>query len=134
MSTTIHADRLLAHPPSAVWRALTDPALLSRWLMPTDFQPVLGARFSFDTGRWGKAECEVLEIVPERRLTISWRNGGLDTTVTWRLEPEGDGTRLYTDHAGFNLEDPLQRFAYEGMKGGWTGAVTDRLEALLHEG
>ena len=71
MSTSIHADRLFAHPPAAVWRALTDPALMSRWLMPTDFQPVLGARFTFDTGNWGKAQCEVLEIVPESRLKIS---------------------------------------------------------------
>ena len=134
MSTSIHADRLFAHPPAAVWRALTDPALMSRWLMPTDFQPVLGARFTFDTGNWGKAQCEVLEIVPESRLKISWKNGPLDTTVTWRLEPEGAGTRLHTEHAGFNLDDPTQRFAYEGMKGGWSGHVTDRLEAVLAGG
>ena len=133
MSTSIQTDRLLPHPPARVWRALTDPALVSRWLMPTDLRAELGARFTFDAGQWGKVQCEVLALEPERLLQISWRNPPLDTTVTWRLEPEGDGTRLFTEHAGFDLNDQRQRFAYDGMKAGWSGNVTDRLAALLAE-
>ena len=30
--TAIHVGQFLAHPPRKVWRALTEPALLERWL------------------------------------------------------------------------------------------------------
>lgn len=133
MIETIRAEQLLPHPPARVWRALTDPARLSRWLMPTDFQPTLGARFTFDTGQWGKTACEVLAIEPERLLRISWKNPPLDTTVTWRLTAEGDGTRLVVEHAGFDLDDPRQAFAHAGMRGGWAGGIADRLAGLLAE-
>lgn len=130
-TATIEAQQLLPHPPARVWRALTDPALLSRWLMPTDFQPVVGHRFTFDTGQWGKTECEVLAIEPTSLLRISWKNPPLDTTVTWRLVPEGEGTRLFLDHAGFDLDHPMQRFAFQGMSGGWSGGIASRLAEVL---
>lgn len=133
MTQSITTDTFLPHPPARVWAALTDPAKLSRWLMPTDFRPEVGARFTFDTGQWGKTQCEVLELQPEALLRIAWRNGVLDTTVTWRLVPEGAGTRLHLEHAGFDLDNPMQRFAYEGMKGGWGGNIAQRLAALLAE-
>lgn len=44
---TIRADEFIAHPPAKVWRALVDPDLLARWLMPNDFKPVVGHRFTF---------------------------------------------------------------------------------------
>ena len=36
--TTIEIDRTYPHPRERVWRALTDPELLARWLMPNDFE------------------------------------------------------------------------------------------------
>jgi uncharacterized protein YndB with AHSA1/START domain len=127
--TAITSDTLLPYAPGKVWAALTDPDKLSRWLMPTDFRAEVGARFTFDTGNWGKTQCEVLELVPEQLLRISWVNPPLDTTVTWRLVPEGTGTRLFLEHAGFDLDNPQHRFAFEGMKNGWggdRGAARDR--------
>lgn len=35
------------HTPERVWRALTDPKALAAWLMPNDFAPVVGHRFTF---------------------------------------------------------------------------------------
>ena len=35
------------HSPERVWRALTDPKALAAWLMPNDFAPVVGHRFTF---------------------------------------------------------------------------------------
>ena len=45
----IEVDQFLARPPEQVWQALTDPDLLARWLMPNDFRPAVGHRFTFRT-------------------------------------------------------------------------------------
>lgn len=131
MTTSITTERLLPHPPAKVWRALTDPELLGRWLMPNTFAPVVGHRFTMDTRGWGTTQCEVLALEVERLLVYSWQNGPLDTTVTWRLVPEGDGTRLHMEHAGFDLAQPAHKMAYDGMSGGWLVIVDERLPAVL---
>jgi uncharacterized protein YndB with AHSA1/START domain len=37
------------HPPEQVWECLTNPDLISLWLMNNDFKPVVGHRFNFHT-------------------------------------------------------------------------------------
>jgi uncharacterized protein YndB with AHSA1/START domain len=135
---SIHADQFLAHPPALVWRALTEPELIARWLMPNDFRPVVGHRFTFRTepvpaGRFdGIVHCEVLDLAPERLLRISWRGGpDLDTTVTWRLVPEGTGTRLFVEHDGFDPDNPWHQVARRVMGGGWRTHIPDALATLL---
>jgi len=95
-SRAIEVDQYFPHPPARVWRALTTPELIERWLMPNDFVAEVGHRYTLQaepvvaTGFSGIIECEVLELVPERVLRISWASAGsLDSTVTWTLQPEG---------------------------------------------
>jgi uncharacterized protein YndB with AHSA1/START domain len=38
----VRVDEYLAHPPEKVWRALTEPDLIARWLMPCDFRLEVG--------------------------------------------------------------------------------------------
>ncbi|WP_149259324.1 SRPBCC domain-containing protein [Actinomadura sp. K4S16] len=134
---SIEVDEFLPHPPAKVWRALTEPELLARWLMPNDFKPVVGHRFTFAAkpipavGFDGTIECRVLDIEELRLLRISWRGGGLDTTVTWRLVAEGRGTRLFVEHAGFDLDDPVNAYAFRGMGGGWRSGIFRALREAL---
>lgn len=137
---TFELDELLPHPPARVWRALTDPELLTAWLMPNEgFAPVVGTRFVFradpepQAGFSGLVECEVLEVDPGRLLRISWasRDAGLDTIVTWRLEPEGTGTRLLLTRTGFDLDDPGQARAFEILGGGWRSHLLRRMLDVL---
>lgn len=136
---SIVAEYSLKQSLAKVWRALTEPALVARWLMENDIQAVVGHRFTMHAqpvpGWDGVVHCEVLDVVVEKRLVYSWRGGSdevkggyggrLDTTVTWELTPtEGGGTRLRLEHAGFL---PKDRFAFEGMSKGWTGKVGERL-------
>ncbi|MGH8967102.1 MAG: SRPBCC family protein, partial [Actinomycetes bacterium] len=115
------------------------PDLLARWLMPNDFEPVVGHRFAFATrpipniGFDGTITCRVLDLDAERLLRISWGGGTHDTTVTWRLVPEGRGTRLFIRHAGFDLDDPVHAFAFRGMSSGWRSHVLRSLLQLLTE-
>ena len=119
----IQLDHLYAHPPSAVWKALTDPELHAKWWAAGDVRPVVGHRFTLDMGAWGQQPCEVLAVEPERLLRYRFATGTLDTTLTWRLVPEGTGTRLTLVHEGFNLDSPMGRRAFEGMKPGWPGLL-----------
>jgi len=65
--------------------------------------------------------CEVLECEPPSRLAFSWSAGGPveNTRVSYRLEPDGDGTRLVLEHSGFDLSQPFGEQAYKGAAFGW---------------
>ena len=117
--SSIQLDHFYPFAPARVWRALTDPELHARWWAAGDVRPIVGHQFHLDMGKWGKQACEVLEVQPERLLKYRFATGVLDTTITWRLEPEGAGTRLTLVHEGFNLDSPLGRQALEGMGNGW---------------
>ena len=131
MSTKPEAVICLEHrysqPPAAVWRVLTTPELFARWWTRGDIQARVGHRFELDMGRWGQQPCEVLAVEPERLLSIRFASGSLDTTITWQLTAEGTGTLLRFTHEGFDLDSPLGRQAYEGMKPGWP-ALLARIE------
>jgi uncharacterized protein YndB with AHSA1/START domain len=132
MSTdnVIELEHYYAHPPAAVWRALTTPELHARWWAAGDVKPVVGHKFELDMGRWGKQPCEVLAVEPERLISYVFAAGVLDTTITWRLVPEGAGTRLTLRHEGFNLDTPMGRQALEGMRPGWPGVLRNMARVL----
>lgn len=140
--TTIEVDQYFSYPPAKVWRALTTPELMAQWLMPNDFRPVVGHRFTFRarpvarTGFSGAIACQVLEVTPPRRLRISWADAAhpdrMATEVAWTLQPEGKGTRLLLQHSGFDPDDPTQQLARQFMNGGWRSHVLRRLGDLLN--
>jgi uncharacterized protein YndB with AHSA1/START domain len=129
-SPVIEVEHVYAHPPRSVWKALTDPELHARWWAAGDISPVVGHRFELDMGKWGKQPCEVLAVEPERLLRYRFAVGSLDTIVTWRLVPEAGGTRLKMTQEGFDLDSPLGRQAFEGMKPGWP-RVLAQMETVL---
>jgi uncharacterized protein YndB with AHSA1/START domain len=126
----IALDHFYPHPPAAVWKALTDPALHARWWAAGDVRAEVGHRFDLDMGVWGKQPCEVLQVEPERLLRYRFAGGTLDTIITWRVAPEGTGTRLQFTQEGFDLDSPLGRQAFEGMKPGWPKLLA-RIERVL---
>ena len=129
---TIELDHFYPHPPAAVWQALTDPALHARWWAAGDVRPVVGHRFDLDMGKWGKQPCEVVEVEPERLLKYRLATGTLDTTITWRLTPEANGTRLTLVHEGFDVDSAMGRQALDGMKDGWPHLLA-RMDKVLAE-
>jgi hypothetical protein len=85
----IEVDYELTASPEKVWRALTEPELLARWLMPNDIAPIVGHSFTFRTdpapGFDGLVHCQVEVAQAPTRLVYSWRGGPIDTIVTWTL-------------------------------------------------
>jgi uncharacterized protein YndB with AHSA1/START domain len=133
---SIHVEYELPYPPEKVWRALTDPELLSAWLMVNDIRPVVGHSFTFKAqpmpGWDGVVQCTVLEAEARKRLRYSWRGGSesarLDSVVTWTLTPTFSGTRLALEHSGFL---PSNAFAYDAMSKGWRGKVAERMSEAI---
>jgi uncharacterized protein YndB with AHSA1/START domain len=128
----IRLSQFIDQPPAKVWQALTDPTLLAKWWSAGDVRPMIGHRFTLDMGAWGQQPCEVLAVEPDGLLSYSFAPGTLNTTLTWRLEPEGEGTRLWLEHRGFDLDSALGKTAFQGMGAGWP-KVLARIAFVLSE-
>jgi uncharacterized protein YndB with AHSA1/START domain len=128
----IELEQVYRHPPSAVWRALTSPEMHARWWGGGDVRAIVGHKFKLDMGRWGLQSCEVLAVEPERLFRYRFAIGVLDTTITWTLVPENEGTRLRLRQEGFNLNTPLGQEALTGMAEGWPH-VMRRLGEVIDE-
>ncbi len=134
MKRDLRFEEIYPYPPERVWEAITDAEALSDWLMPTDFAPRLGHKFQFRTkpapGFDGIVNCEVIELVPPRRLAYTWKGGGIDTVVTFTLEAAPQGTKLVLEHKGFRgLRATMVSFI---MGSGWKKSILpQRLPAAL---
>ena len=139
MSKSIQRELLLPQPPQQVWHAITNRATLAEWMFPNDFEPRVGHQFTFrvppkpEVGFIGLVvSCQVLELDPPSRLVFSWSAAGpvVDTRVSFRLEPEGNGTRVFFEHSGFDLTHPFGNQAFRGAESGWA-KMLEQLTAVV---
>ena len=84
---TLVVERVFAHSPEKLWRALTESPLLAQWMMKNDFQPVPGRKFQFRADpapNWdGVVDCEVLVVDPLKSLSYNWGVGGAASGLQW---------------------------------------------------
>jgi uncharacterized protein YndB with AHSA1/START domain len=129
--------RRIAARPSIVFEAMTTAEGVAAWFGPDDL-PVVRAdmdarvggayrvRFRTLDGSEHEASGEFLELVPPRRIVMSWswafggepEERGRISRVEIELEPIGDGTELTFTHAALWSEASEKSHA-----GGWTGAL-----------
>lgn len=134
-SETLAFEFDLPHPPAKVWRALTEPALLSAWLLPVmNHRLEEGADFTFTAppqpGWDGIVNCRFLAIEQGKSLSWSWVVGDIDTVVTFTLTPTESGTRLMLVQSGFTSD---QKRNFGGARYGWNmmgGKLHEVLEQL----
>ena len=134
-SDSISFEFDLHHAPEKVWRALTDPVLLAEWLLPVvDLKLEPGAAFAFKRpplpGWDGTVHCQFVEIEALRKLSYTWRVGGMDTVVTFTLTPTASGTHLSLVQSGFK---PDQKQNFGGARYGWklmSGKLVELLAAI----
>src|SRR6195952_2487756 len=98
MKKNIKHQFFFPHPPETIWEYLTTPELIAQWLMKNDFQPIVGLDFQLKTNPIPSLDfdgifyCRVLEVVPFKKLSYSWKSGPgmgkitLDSVAVWKLE------------------------------------------------
>ncbi|GAA4086300.1 SRPBCC domain-containing protein [Mucilaginibacter panaciglaebae] len=142
MERDITVKWFFTHSPEKVWECLTDPELIGLWLMKNDFKPVIGHRFNFHTkpipkmGFDGIVYCEVLDIVPAKKLVYTWKGGPrpgvikLDTLLIWTLNAKNGGTEVLLEHKGFKGFGNYLASIFMGS--GWKKGITRAFERVLN--
>jgi uncharacterized protein YndB with AHSA1/START domain len=115
-----------------VWEHITDPGKIAGWLMPNDFDDVVGKAFILDCNVQGRISCVVKEIVPEQKLVYSFTSPAIsvETTVTITLIAEGARTRVSIVHSGWDALPPADQGIADTFGDGWGGSL-DRLQELI---
>jgi uncharacterized protein YndB with AHSA1/START domain len=119
----IEFERTIRAPQTTVWRALTDPSIVSDWLTPGSIDAQTGGELSLDFGEGGVVSGRVLEADPPNRLVYTWvMDGQMNSVVEWTLAEHADGCQLTLVHR--TVPVPMSA----GYAPGWH-AFLDRLEA-----
>jgi uncharacterized protein YndB with AHSA1/START domain len=129
-TSAIRLDQYIDHPPHKVWRALTEPNLIKRWWVQGNIAATVGHHFELDMQSWGMIHCTVLEVEEGHLISYSF---GDHWTISWRIEPEGAGSRLYLLHSGFDSTRPEDRNAFDGMEPGWREKILPALARVTGE-
>lgn len=122
-----------------LWQALIDPEFTRKYWVETwqesDWQPGASWRLMIPDGRVGDSG-EILEIEPQRRLVLSWRNEFKPelraegySRLTYELEKEGSSVKLTVIH---EMDKPDSKFI-EAVSSGWPGILSS-LKSLLETG
>ena len=128
----------VAHPPDAVWAALTTAQGLGTWFgneATIDLRPGGAARVSWTDGP--TADLRVERVEEPSVFGFTWHIHGLPeddprrTYVEFTLEPVGAGTRLTVVETGFaQLPPDAHRTAFDGNTRGWASELDELVDYL----
>lgn len=114
-SQEVRQDIHIAAPRDAVFRALLDPVLLSKWTgAEASVDPKVGGHYSWG---WEIGPTRIIALRENELLTTDFPDWRGDTTnasqtITWTLADDGDGTRLTLIHRGFSRPSDISDFPF----------------------
>ena len=135
-SEPIIVERTYNAPVEKVWKAITDRDQMQQWYFNiAAFKPEPGFEFRF-TGENKEGVkylhlCRVIEVVPQQKLSYSWRYDGFEgnSLVTFELFKEGDKTRVRLTHKGLEtFPDHNGDFAQKNFEEGWNAIIGTSLK------
>lgn len=122
-----------------VWKALTVKELMKLWYFDlVEFKAEVGFKFEFTGGPSPEKQyvhrCEITEVIPEKKLSYSWKYDGYEgsSLLTFELLAEGEKTRLKLTHTGietFPANNP--DFAIGNFEEGWKYLIHTSLKGFL---
>lgn len=124
-------ERIFNADIKLVWRAITEKELMKQWYFDLkEFKAVVGFKFEFWAGEEGgkqwKHLCEITEVIPERKLTYSWKYEGYSgmSYVTFELFKENNDTKLTLTHTGIDtFPSDIPDLAIHNFERGWNQAL-----------
>ena len=127
--TSVHQEVQYKAAPARVYEALLDAKQFAAFTKDAaEIQPQPGGSFKLFGGR---IEGRTIELVTNKRIVQAWRASnwkpGFYTIVRFELSPQGSGTRLVFDQAGF-LEDPAE---WKHLTEGWPQMYWEPLRKYL---
>jgi uncharacterized protein YndB with AHSA1/START domain len=134
-------ERTYNAPVAQVWKAISDKEQMKQWYFDIpSFKPETGLEFQF-YGETEKGEkylhlCKVIEVVPEKKLTYSWRYEGYEgnSFVSFEFFAEGNKTKLKLTHEGLEtLPASNSDFAKENFAKRWSEIIGTSLPAFLEK-
>jgi uncharacterized protein YndB with AHSA1/START domain len=132
-------ERVYDVPVSKLWDTITNNEQLKKWYFQiSDFKLIPGFEFSFSGGAKGEYKhlCKVMEVLPGKKLTYSWRYEGYpgNSVVTFELFEEGKKTKLKLTHSGLeSFKDAGADFTPEKFAEGWTYILGTSLKEYLEK-
>lgn len=124
-----------------VWNAVTLVSQMKNWYFDSlvSFEPVVGFETEFNVSSNGKDYLHiwhVKEVIPEGKLTCSWKFGGYtgESLVTFELSKENNLTKLKLTEFGietFPQDNP--DFTRKSRIEGWTYFINKRLKEFLEK-
>jgi uncharacterized protein YndB with AHSA1/START domain len=152
--SAVRLKRIIAAPPQEVYRAWLEPEMLRRWLAPggleltrAEVEQRVGGRYRIwqadaEGGDVGGFECELLELLPPRRIVFRWGFVGPDRldgpaydsllTITFDEGPAG-GTALTLTHERLDALQAAMPHVAERVGAGWEDVLA-RLCGLIAAG
>src|SRR5512133_1781083 len=105
-TSAIIVEQLMRVAAARVWEAITDRNEMNLWYFKiAAFEPVIGCEFEFEGGSETRTylhKCRITEIIPQKRISYTWRYEGYSglSTVSFDLIPKGDATLVRLTHEG----------------------------------
>jgi len=129
-TSPIIVEETLKAPVNKVWKVLTDIHEMEQWYFEIDeFEPEVGFVFTFYGGSEEQKYlhiCKIKEVVPNAKLSYSWRYEDVDgnSVVTFELTKTGEDTLLRLTHEGVEtFPQNKPDFRRNSFEKGWNDII-----------
>ena len=135
-------EKLFDAPVAKVWTAISNREEMKAWYFDlAEFKAEVGFTFQFTGGPNEEEQylhlCEITEVIPQKKITYSWRYDGYPgiSFVSFELFEEGDKTLLRLTHEGIGSfpEIASNAFAISNFKAGWDAIINTSLKNYLEK-
>jgi uncharacterized protein YndB with AHSA1/START domain len=115
-TTDLRTEFVVDAAPEVVFASLIDSAQVTDWFgYPIEIEPYVGGRFAMGGLANNPDPAKILDLEPNRRLSVDWGDSGV---ITWELAGSEGKTRLTLVESGFDTSRIPPYGAWGGILAG----------------